>query len=83
VIPDSVTYIGDDAFRACDNLENVVIGKGVQTIGNTVFYESPKVTDIYYTGTEQEWKKIVIKNDMIDNNVLLNATKHYNYVPEE
>ena len=83
VIPDSVTSIGDSAFRNCDNLENVVIGKGVQTIGNTVFYESPKVTDIYYTGTEQEWKKIVIKNDMIDNNVLLNATKHYNYVPEK
>lgn len=83
VIPDSVTYIVDDAFRACDNLENVVIGKGVQTIGNSVFYESPKVTDIYYTGTEQEWKKITIENNINDNNVLMNATKHYNYVPEE
>lgn len=83
VIPDGVTYIGDDAFRNCDNLENVVIGKGVQTIGNSVFYESPKVTDIYYTGTEQEWKKIDIRNNTNDNNVLMNATKHYNYVPEK
>ena len=83
VIPDSVTSIGDDAFRNCDNLESIVIGKGVQTIGNSVFYESPKLSDIYYTGTEQEWKKITIENNTNDNNVLMNATKHYNYVPEK
>lgn len=36
-IPDSVTYIGWGAFRACSKLKSVVIGKSVETISESAF----------------------------------------------
>ena len=38
------------------------------------------MTDVYYTGSESEWQAIEIG---VINDDLLNATIHYNYVPEE
>ncbi len=36
-IPDSVVYIGNEAFTGCLNLSDVTIGEGVQTIGDRAF----------------------------------------------
>ena len=53
-IPDSVTYIGQQAFWRCESL-----------------------TDVYYAGSEAQWKAISISST--GNNDLLTAQKHYNY----
>ncbi|MBQ2426267.1 MAG: leucine-rich repeat domain-containing protein, partial [Lachnospiraceae bacterium] len=37
-IPDSVTTIGNSAFRYCTGLTSVTIPDSVTTIGNYVFY---------------------------------------------
>lgn len=37
-IPDSVTKIGDDAFRGCSRLKDVNIHNGVTSIGNDAFW---------------------------------------------
>ena len=37
VIPDSVTYIGAEAFMWCENLTSVTIGSGVSEIGDMAF----------------------------------------------
>lgn len=39
-IPDKVTSVGGDAFAYCDRLTNVIIGKGVKTMAQGVFYSS-------------------------------------------
>ena len=80
VIPDSVTTIGDEAFCMCYNLTSVVIGDSVTTIGDEAFYYCDAISDVYYTGSEEEWKAITISSH---NDDLTNATIHYNYVPEE
>lgn len=36
-IPDSVTYIEDDAFRDCSSLRDVIISEGVMHIGRSTF----------------------------------------------
>ena len=78
VIPDSVTTIGDYAFYYCTNLSSVVIGESVTTIGDSAF-EYCSITDVYYTGSEAEWQLISISDESWN---FTNATKHYNYVPE-
>jgi hypothetical protein len=58
----------------------VVIGDNVASIGSSAFYNCSSLTDVYYTGTEEEWAAITVESG---NNRLTNATIHYNYVPEE
>ena len=80
VIGDSVTSIGDWAFFNCDRLSSVVIPDSVTSIGDGAFAYCSSLKDVYYTGSEEEWK--AIKIGYYGNAPLTNATIHYNYVPE-
>ena len=46
VIPDSVTYIGDNAFSSCRSLTDIVIPDSVTSIGNNAFWNCCSLTDI-------------------------------------
>ena len=49
-IPDKVTSVGGDAFAYCSQLMTVIIGKGVKTMDQGVFYSSP-VKEVYVKAT--------------------------------
>ncbi len=72
-IPDSVTEIGDVAFRYCSGLTSVVIPDSVTKIGTSAFFDCTGLTDVYYGGTQEQWKAIEIK---FGNNTLKSATIH-------
>ncbi len=76
-VPDSVTSIGYGAFYDSTSLTSITIPDSVLSIGNSAFYYCEKLTDVYYTGSETQWKEIRIGSS---NAPLLNATRHYNYV---
>ena len=46
VIPDSVTSIGDGAFRYCSGLASVIIPEGVTSIGDEAFYGCSSLTKV-------------------------------------
>ena len=50
VIPDKVTSVGGDAFAYCDQLNLVLIGKGVKTMDQGVFYSTP-AKEVYIKAT--------------------------------
>ena len=75
-IPDSVSSIGANAFYNCTSLTSITIPDSVTSIGDQAFVFCRSLTDIYYTGTEEQWKSIDV--DYTNNNVLYNATIHYN-----
>lgn len=76
-IPDSVTTIEDFVFYHCDNLESVILPDSVTTIEEHAFNGCTALTDVYYTGTEEDFVNITIEND---NELLLDADWHYEYV---
>ena len=74
-IPDSVTSIEGLMFHYCSSLTSVSIPDSVTSIGDTAFYGCSSLTDIYYGGSEEQWKAITIGGN---NDCLTSATIHYN-----
>ncbi len=73
-IPDSVTSIGDGAFFGCEALTSITIPSSITSIGHNAFGYCPKLKNIYYTGTEEQWKAIIIGES---NESLASATINY------
>ncbi len=76
IIPDGIKQIKKHTFYNCIALKVVIIPKSVIYIGQQAFYGCTNISDVYYTGSEEEWEKIDIKDG---NDNLLNANIHYYY----
>lgn len=58
VLPNSITAINDQTFDYCYALKSIVIPKSVTYIGQQAFESCSNLKAIYYTGSEEDWKKI-------------------------
>ena len=65
------------SFGDCTALESIYIPHTVNTIGEYCFYNAGSLTDVYYSGTEEQWNSINIKNDYSSNGALVTANFHY------
>ncbi|MBR4163842.1 MAG: leucine-rich repeat protein [Solobacterium sp.] len=74
-ILDGVGSVDANAFENCTKLNAIIIPETVKTIGTSA-YKNTSLKDVYYTSTEEDWKKINIKSN---NDPLLKATMHYDY----
>lgn len=75
IIPESVTEIGLSAFYCCANLKTVTLGTNITEIPDEAF-NACVITDVYYTGTEEQWNAITIGESnarLIDANIKYNA----------
>ena len=73
-IPDSATSVGRYAFEDCSSLTSVTIPDSVTSIDSYAFNGCSSLKDVYYAGSESDWKKVSIG---FNNNELINATIHY------
>lgn len=78
VLPNSVTAINNRAFTNCKNLTSVTIPASVQKIGNDIFERCGLLSDVYYGGTEAQWKEIQISSK---NDILFRVNLHYSTAP--
>lgn len=47
-LPDSIKYVGDEAFSGCTNLIRIRFGEGLEEIGNNCFYNCTSLDYIRY-----------------------------------
>lgn len=57
-VPDSVTYIADEAFSNAEYLEKIYIHGNVTHIGEDAFYKTRALTDIVVSENNAEYKSI-------------------------
>ncbi len=58
VLPESIEQIGKGAFCSCNILASLNFGKSLKKIGPEVILRCPKLLDIEYSGTEEEFEAI-------------------------
>lgn len=75
VISEGITEIEQQAFVTCSNIKQVVLPRTLKTVGVEAFRDCSGLTDVYYSGSKAEWKKIKIGSH---NEELNGATIHYN-----
>ena len=77
IIPDGIKCIRG-LFGWCESLRSVTIPDSVKNIEGGSFYMCTNLTDIFYAGTEEQWKDIII--DDFYNDSLSLATIHFNSI---
>ncbi len=78
VIIDGATSIGVCAFVDCQNLIDIQLSDSITLIYEDAFAYCYNLKNVYFTGTEEQWNNIAVGTN---NDLLLNATIHYNYTP--
>ena len=73
-IGNGVETISSDAFGYCP-LTTIKIGKNVKTIEENAFNGIKSIPEVYYAGSEEDWKNIAIDQS---NDMILRATMYYN-----
>ena len=76
VLPDKLLSISDHAFYNCTSLNHVIIPVTVEYIASNAFLGCESLTDVYYTGSEADWEKLILNSG---NEILTGVTIHYNY----
>lgn len=85
-IPKKVKTVEPFAFAECKSLKKIILQLGVEKIGDYAFNNCKNLADIYYTGTENDFKKVEfsgIKNVKIHYDYCIKNKNHSYYVTKK
>lgn len=77
-LPEGLSSIGTFCFYRCTALKSVVIPESVTRVGLYAFDLCSTLTDVYYGGSEEDWKNIELEASSWDESIL-QAQIHYNW----
>ena len=75
-LPNKLTKIRSSVFKNCTALKSVTVPKSVTSIGNSTFSGCKALKNVYYVGSQTQWKNITVGTD---NAYLTKAAISYNY----
>lgn len=76
-LPESnITAIPENTFSGQLRIESIYIPEKITSIGDSAFYDCIQLLDIYFGGTEEEWKKIEIDSS---NSIIRIADVYFNH----
>lgn len=61
-----ITSIGKYAFRDCRRITSITIPNSVRYVSSGAFTDCTGLSNVYYRGTYEEWKKITDNRDLAD-----------------
>ena len=79
ILPSGISTISSYTFAKTSGIKSVVIPKDVKIISQYAFDGCNSITEIYYTGTTDEWERVRIADN---NGSLSTATVYTDYVPD-
>lgn len=79
ILPGGISTIAAYTFAKTSGIKSVVIPKDVKLISQSAFGGCDSITEIYYTGTADEWERVRIADN---NGSLPTATVYTDYVPD-
>ena len=79
VFHENFKHIGSFGIAKCDNLKTVWLPASLTGIDDNAFKESNALTDVYYAGTEAQWKALNVPQT--GNEPLFAAKMHFNAAP--
>lgn len=73
IIPDDVIIIDREAFANCNKLREITIGNNLTLIKEDAFKNCNELSLVYYKGTRQQWKNIIIEygNENLTNAIII------------
>lgn len=74
-----ITFLDINVFYMCSELKIVELPSTLRSVGRRAFSACENLTDVYYEGTEAQWKKVDVNIVAGSNSELINATWHYNH----
>lgn len=61
-LPYGIAEIPADTFRWCSGMTDIEIPDSVTKIGSKAFHGCESLKTVYYSGTEEQWNKIIIED---------------------
>ncbi|MBQ9879064.1 MAG: leucine-rich repeat protein [Clostridia bacterium] len=80
VVPADTALITGFAFSGCEALESITFPEGLKTIERNAFQRCESLSDVYFKGTEEQWKAVTIEDN---NDPLIAAAMHFAEQPAE
>lgn len=75
-LPDGFSLINSATFLRCGSLTEIILPDSIKMVYDSAFSNCVSLTDVNYKGTQDQWNKVVIKDN---NKPLLDAAMHYKY----
>lgn len=65
IFEEGIVRIGQYGLANCPNLKKIVFPKSLKTLGKNILSESNNIDKIYFKGSGEEWRNIIIDGDSL------------------